>query len=40
MEVRGYERSFVDEIDLNRFIFNEGMLVFERKRYLEISKHH
>ena len=28
MESRGYERSFIDEIDLNKSIFNEGMLVF------------
>jgi DNA primase len=25
---RGYERQFVEEADLNRYIFNEGMLVF------------
>jgi DNA primase len=31
MEIRGYERSFVDEIDLNRYIFNEGMLIFTVK---------
>ena len=31
MESRGYERSFSEEIDLNRYIFNEGMLVFSVK---------
>lgn len=28
---RGYEREFVEEVDLNRYIFNEGMLVFTVK---------
>ena len=28
MEARGYERAFVEEIDLNRNIFNNGMLIF------------
>ena len=31
MNIWGYERSFIDEIDLNRYIFNEGMLVFSVK---------
>jgi DNA primase catalytic core len=31
METRGYERSFVEEVDLNRAIFNEGMLTFSVK---------
>lgn len=31
MESRGYERAFVEEIDLNRMIFNNGMLVFTVK---------
>jgi DNA primase catalytic core len=28
MEARGYDRSFIDDIDLNRNIFNNGMLIF------------
>ena len=28
MESRGYDRAFVEEVDLNKFIFNEGMLIF------------
>lgn len=31
MEIRGYERAFVEEIDLNRYIFNNGTLVFSIK---------
>ena len=28
MSNRGYEKQFIEEVDLNRFIFNEGMLIF------------
>ena len=31
MASRGYDRQFVEEVDLNRNIFNEGMLVFAVK---------
>lgn len=31
MDSRGYDRAFIDEIDLNRYIFNEGMLIFTVK---------
>jgi len=41
MENRGYDKSFVEEIDLNRYIFNEGMLIFsvrdERGRVVGFS---
>jgi len=31
---RGYERKLIDEVDLNRYIFNEGMLVFTVRDHL------
>ena len=41
MESRGYDKNFVEEVDLNRNIFNSGMLVFtvrdERGRVVGFS---
>jgi DNA primase len=31
MENRGYDKQFVEEIDLNRYMFNSGMLIFAVK---------
>ena len=31
MKARGYEQSFIEEIDINKRIFNEGMLIFSIK---------